>query len=293
MTPEIGEHEIHLYVDGQLAAERRAAVEHCLERDPGMAAEIQVYRRQNELLRKLYEPLTEAPLPEAHERLVRQLQRRLGRSRLTVAWPHAAAAAGLLAAAALGAGGTSVYDARNEPRPEPMSSFAETAVQVHSFYAGTPAEPTEFSADGAAKLNTLLDKRLGAQLPLPDLSQQGFSLVGGRLLPSPSGTAAQLLYRDKAGRLVTLFLGHAEDLRSSPAHPSAERQNLSLYTWLDGHMSFAVVGGLGGDELRGLAEAAQRSLQPPPPQQGGAGKSEEHPPAAPAPTKDRHGASPT
>ncbi len=289
MTPEIGEFELHLYVDGHLAAERRAVVERCLRQNPELAAEVRTYRRQNELMRELFAPLAEAPRPEAQERMIPKLDRRLGRSRLAASWRHGAVAAGgLIAAAALGAGGASVYDAQNENHPAPLSSFGETAVQVHSFYAGTAAEPTEFSADGAAKLNTLLDKRLGAQLPLPDLSQQGFSLIGGRLLPSPSGAAAQLVYRDKAGRLVTLFLGNAEELRSAPQRP-AERQNLSLYTWLDGHISFAVVGGLGGDELKGLAEAAQRSLQPPPP--SGGAKPEERP--APPPAKDRHGASPT
>jgi anti-sigma factor RsiW len=135
---------------------------------------------------------------------------------------------------------------------------------VHSFYAGGASEPTEFGADAAGKLGPLLDKRLGAPLRLPDLSQKGFSLVGGRLLPAVEGAAAQLLYRDQAGRLVSVFLGPADKTRLTATQVAERKDDLSLYAWLDGRIGVAVVGGLSGDELRGIAEAAQRSLLPPP-----------------------------
>src|SRR6185437_274280 len=113
-------------------------------------------------------------------------QHRLGRTRLSAYWrPVLASAAAVVLAASLGAGVTEVFDARSAIAPEPVPSFAETAARLHTFYAG--AEPTEFGADSAAKLNTLLDKRLGAPLRLPDLTPKGFSLLGGRVLPSPGG----------------------------------------------------------------------------------------------------------
>jgi anti-sigma factor RsiW len=121
----------------------------------------------------------------------------------------------------------------------------------------------EFGADGAAQLGSQLDQRLGTPLRLPDLSQKGFSLVGGRFLPGAGGATAQLVYRDKGGRLITLFLGG----RAEPQARGGDRQPVGLYTWLDGSLNVAVVGGVGGDELSSIAEAAQRSLmsaEPPP-----------------------------
>src|SRR6185437_950145 len=112
---------------------------------------------------------------------------------------------------------------------------------------------------------------------LPDLSQKGFSLVGGRLLPAVGGAAAQLLYRDQGGRLVTVFLGPADKTRLT-ATQATERKDLSLYAWLDGRIG----GGLSGDELRGIAEAAQHSLLPPP----NAPRPEDHPGGNP--DKDAH-----
>ena len=264
MSLPIDEHELHLYVDDHLGDERRRVVEALLRDHPEVAARVNDYRHQNELMRQLFNPVGSAPPTGDQERLLRTLGQRLGRRRWVALWrPALAAAAGLLLAATLGAVGTEFYDEHTAVIPEPMPSFADTAARVHSFYASGTSEPTEFGADAASKLGTLLDKRLGAPLRLPDLSQKGFSLVGGRLLPAAEGAAAQLLYRDQAGRLVTVFLGPADKTRLT-ATQATERKDLSLYAWLDGRIGVAVVGGLGGDELRGIAEAAQRSLLPPP-----------------------------
>jgi anti-sigma factor RsiW len=264
MTLPIDEHELHLYVDEHLGEERRRAVEALLRDRPEVAARVSDYRHQNELMRQLFNPAGSAPPTDDQERLLQALGQRLGRGRMAALWrPAMVAAAGLFVAATLGAVGTEYYDESTTVMPEPMPSFAETAARVHSFYASGASEPTEFGADAAGKLGPLLDKRLGAPLRLPDLSQKGFSLVGGRLLPAVEGAAAQLLYRDQAGRLVSVFLGPADKTRLT-ATQVTERKDLSLYAWLDGRIGVAVVGGLSGDELRGIAEAAQRSLLPPP-----------------------------
>jgi anti-sigma factor RsiW len=285
MTPPIDEHELHLYVDEHLSEERRGAVEALLRDRPEVAARVNDYRHQNELMRQLFNPAGSAPPTDDQERLLQALGQRLGRGRMAALWrPAMAAAAGLFLAATLGAVGTEYYDERTTVLPEPMPSFADTAARVHTFYAGGggASEPTEFGADAAGKLGPLLDKRLGAPLRLPDLSQKGFSLVGGRLLPAVDGAAAQLLYRDQAGRLVSVFLGPADKTRLT-ATQATERKDLSLYTWLDGRIGVAVVGGLSGDELRSIAEVTQRSLLPPP---GNGARPEDRPGAIP--DKDAH-----
>lgn len=264
MDDTVEEQELHLYVDDQLDEERRAAFEAALRDHPELVTRVADYRRQNALMRQLFAVPAEDGASEAQGFLVRQLQRRLGGRPRRRWWKFAAVAAGLLVAAVLGSAGTEFYHERSMPEPEPMANFAETAALLHSVYAGG-GDQTEFGADGVAKLSSILPTRLGAPLHVPDLSRKGFSLVGGRLLAAPEGPAAQLLYRDQAGRLVTVLLG-----ASQPAHPNApqplqQRQDLSLYTWLDGRIGVAVVGKLNSDELRGLAEAAQRTLLPPPP----------------------------
>jgi anti-sigma factor RsiW len=262
MSHSIDEQELHLYVDRRLGRERETLVDRQLRRDPEMAARVSDFRRQNELMRQLYAAAGDVPSSVAQQRLQRALERRLGRSRLIAYWrPSAAAAAALLLAGGLGAAATALYDGRDTRSAAPAASSAETVASIRRVDAGMSSEPTEFTAEGAATLRLLLDKRLGAPLRLPDLSAEGFSLVRGRLLPTPEGATAQLLYRDQAGRIVTVFLGPADRAPFAP-FPATEQQNLSLHVWHDGRISVAVVGGMSGDELRGLADAAQRSLLP-------------------------------
>lgn len=277
---KVSERELHLYVDGHLEPERRWAIEVYLEGRPEEAERVCAYRRQNELLRDLFADTEDVPASPAVEGLRRAIARRLRHIRW---WPPAAAAA-LLLAAALGAGGVEFYRAPQTASVEPLRRFAESAVRAHSFYAPAAAEQTEFGADGAAKLNTLLDKRLGAPLHLPDLSHDGLSLVSGRLLPSATGPAVQLVYRDKGGHLVTLFLG-AVDEPTQQAAAHANEPPPRLYAAHDGDIGIAVVGSLGGDELRGIAEAAQRSLGPPQPAA--------QPAQAPAQGGDHHAGAPS
>lgn len=273
---KVSEHELHLYVDGHLEATRRWAIEAYLEGSPEDGERVRAYRRQNELLRDLFADTEEVPPPAMMEGLQRAIAKRLRRAQL---WPRTAAAAALVLAAGLGAGGAQFYRSSASAPIEPFSRFAESAVRAHSFYAPAAAEQTEFGADGAAKLNTLLDKRLGAPLHLPDLSHDGLSLVSGRLLPSPTGPAVQLVYRDKGGHLVTLFLGAVDDASAQAPQPPNEPPP-RLYAAHDGDIGIAVVGSLGGDQLRGIAEAAQRSLGAPRPPQA-------QPAKAPAPSNDQ------
>src|SRR5258708_2120856 len=107
MSLPIDEHELHLYVDDHLGDERRRVVEALLRDHPEVAARVNDYRHQNELMRQLFNPVGSAPPTDDQERLLRTLGQRLGRRRWVALWrPALAAAAGLLLAATLGAAAT-------------------------------------------------------------------------------------------------------------------------------------------------------------------------------------------
>lgn len=261
MSFSVSEHELHLYVDGQLDPARRPVVEAYLRRHPEEAARVRSYQHQNALLRDLFSELGGVPARAGTAKLARRIDRRLGRPcslglPARVAWMIL----GLVIAAGLGATGSEIYHG-HAAAAEPMRRFAEDAALARSLYADA-VSPTERGDDGALTLKTMLDPRITV-LPMPDLSQRGFILVGGRMLPSTTGTEAQLLYRDKAGRPVALFVG--QDIGPRPRGAASPA---SLFAWLDGDMNFAVVGGLDADELRGIAEVAQQALVMPKPAAG-------------------------
>jgi anti-sigma factor RsiW len=255
MTQPVTEQELHRYIDGQLQAARLVAVEAYLARNPEEAERVAVYREQNMLLQALGAEMN-GDLPAAgEEKLRRSFAERQRRRALARRGRIAAMAAALVVAASLGAAGTAFWPRDTALPAEPFGDLADTATQ--SFYADADAK-----TGGEPKLDALIDHRLGTSLRLPDLSQKGFALASGRLVATPRGPSVQLVYRDKTGRQLMLLLATETNGQSMP-HVGQPPQ--LFYTWNDGPVSVAVGGGLGGDELRGIAEVAQRSLQPPPP----------------------------
>jgi anti-sigma factor RsiW len=93
-----------------------------------------------------------------------------------------------------------------------------------------------------------------------DLREQGFELVGGRLLPDGAGPSAQLMYQDGAGQRVTIYLRKAD--QDTPAAFRYERQGeLGLFYWVEGESGFALVGPQSRERLLALAQSIYQQDQ--------------------------------
>jgi len=243
MAPTPSDDDLTLLRHGTAA--QRAELAALAAADPGVAARLAEWDRQDAALRTLYPPVADEPLPER----LRAALTEAPRSRL---WPAAAAAAVLLA---LGfAGG---WFAGRIAGPA-GGDLAQAALRSHATYVVETAHPVEVAADEEAHLIRWLSKRLGQELRAPDLAAEGFRLIGGRLLPGDAGPAALLMYEDALGRRLSLYLtraeGSPEDLRFAEA-PGAQ-----AFWWIDGNLGCALVGDLPRDTLRRLAIAAYHGL---------------------------------
>src|SRR5690349_11916905 len=102
MTLPIDEHELLLYVDEHVSEVRRRGVEALLRDRPEVAARVNDYRHQNELMRQLFNPAGSTPPTDDQARLLQALGQRLGRGRMAALWrPATAAAAAIFLAATL------------------------------------------------------------------------------------------------------------------------------------------------------------------------------------------------
>jgi anti-sigma factor RsiW len=98
-----------------------------------------------------------------------------------------------------------------------------------------------------------LTARIKLPVKLFDLHDQGFELVGGRLLPDGPGKSAQLMYQDPQGVRITVYLRKPED--GTEAAFRYERQgDLGLFYWVEEGLGYALVGTLPKDRLLALAE---------------------------------------
>lgn len=249
----ISDGDLHAYVDGVLDEARRAAVEAHLATHPDRAVEVDVWRRQNETLRALYHPAGEEAVPSrlGSYRIDRDLRMASGRR-----WRMAAAAVVLIALGGLGGWyGRDLFALA----PGGAVPLVDEAIAAHSLYAREVVHPVEVRADQKAHLAAWLSKRLDRPLNIPDLRDQDFDLVGGRLLPAAQGPAAQFMYEDKAGHRVTLYVVPATNQRES-AFRYVRLDKLESFFWADEAISCALVGDLPRDALRRIAVDAYKQL---------------------------------
>jgi len=243
-TP-ITEAELHAYVDDQLPAERRAAVEDYLAAHPAEAERVRAYRQQNEQLHVLFDTALDEPVPAS-------LQRPPARRA-----PGLTRAAALLAAAAVG--GVLGWALRGGEAVEITAGLPQQAAIAHLVYSPEVLHPVEVGAREEAHLVAWLSKRLGAPVRAPQLAEAGFELVGGRLLPGEAGPAAQFMYQDARGARLTLYVRTAEDNRET-AFRYAQEGKVGVFYWVDGPFGYALSGELERAQLLAVAEDVYRAL---------------------------------
>src|SRR5690606_15698561 len=131
------------------------------------------------------------------------------------------------------------------------------AMEAHRIYSREVAHPVEVWAGEKDHLKTWLSKRLDRSLPVPDLEAAGLALVGGRLLPSANGPAAQLMYEDDAGHRVTLYIIPADEGQES-SFQFVRRDRLEAFFWTAEALSCALVGELPRERLHEIATLAYK-----------------------------------
>ena len=186
----VTEDELHVYVDGELAADRKDAVERWLASHPDDATRVAAWRAQAEAVRARYGAIISEPVPE------RLALDKITRNRRS--WAAVAAAAAI---AAFAIGGVAGWMARGASAAAPSSFelFSSEALGAHRLYIAEVRHPIEVNAS-ENHLLPWLSRRVGTNLRAPDLSSFGLRLLGGRLLPGISGPAALFMYGEHQRR---------------------------------------------------------------------------------------------
>lgn len=318
----VDEATLHAYVDGQLTAEDAAEVARRLQQQPEAAERVLAWQAQRHQLQALRLEMLDEPLPERWAALWHAAASS-GRSapdpaarvddtaRPAASEPQPAAAispraprraangpwlavATLLVGLGLGwlarpllpaPGAASVQAAADTPPP-----FVQDAAVAHAVYVPEKRHPVEVGADQETHLVQWLSRRLGTPLHVPVLNDQGFHLVGGRLLPgrvaapapasarpassqpAPVDARAQFMYESTAGERLTLYITVLPQAESAASQAGTAfrftrsgegaAQRHSFY-WIDGPLGYALTGAADRERLAALAASVYRQLSPP------------------------------
>jgi anti-sigma factor RsiW len=258
----VTEDELHVYVDGQLPADRRAAVEAWLSSHPEDAVRVAEWRAQAEAIRTRYGAVVNEPVPD---RLTLSRIMRTGKS-----WKTAAAAAALVAFVVGGAAGW-VARGASAAAPGAVALFTTDAIEAHKLYIGEVRHPIEVKAE-EDHLLPWLSRRVGTPLRAPDLSSFDLKLLGGRLLPGISGPAALFMYEGASGERFTLYCSKINATRSAFRYDAED--GFGAVHWIEGSYGWVISGPKDKSKLTAVASAAYDQLEKrtPPPSQGAAGQ---------------------
>jgi anti-sigma factor RsiW len=254
--PGASEDDLHAYVDGRLAPDRRAGIERWLAENPAAAAEVAGWQRQNERIRAAFA----AELPQADDahRLSEFARarppRRSGRRIAAVA-----AAAIMLFGLGAGAGFLGGRMTATGPQLASIEALPEAARASYLIYTREVRHPVEVGADQEAHLVAWLGKRLGSDIVAPDLTSEGFRLVGGRLIPYRDKPGALLMYEDEKGERLTILFGRNEQ-NTTTGFRFESSGSVQTFYWIDGPVGYAISGEIDRDRLQRISDICYRQL---------------------------------
>lgn len=263
--------EIHLLIDGQASAETLAGLQARLANNPDAQRTAAQWKLQREKLKLLHQQALGEPVPAgllAGATRAARAQREFRQS-----WRWGGLAAGLMLAFGIGWTSHGQLNPRHAPAREAVApaslAFARQASIAHAVFAPEVRHPVEVTAAEREHLVTWLSRRVGRPLKVPQLSAEGYELVGGRLLPGGHEQAAiraQFMYQNQAGTRLTLYLGavgeQPDDALNNreTAFSFVDDGAAPSFYWVDQGFGYALSGPLSEEALMKIGKAVYRQL---------------------------------
>jgi anti-sigma factor RsiW len=241
----VTEDELHAYVDGEIPADRRGAVEAWLASHPEDAARVAQWQAQADAIRMRYGAVASEPVSARFDLDAI--------ARGTRSWRAVAAAAVVAAFLAGGIAGWMAHGA-SAAAPSRFDIFTAQALDAHRVYVVEVRHPVEVTGAERPHLVQWLSKRLDYQLQIPDLERNGLKLVGGRLLPGPFGPAAFCMYEGSSGERFTIYYARTDSPQTAMRYRSGE--HFAALYWVERGLAYVVSGPIDRERLLSVAQAA-------------------------------------
>ena len=231
----VTDEELHAFIDGELPADRQEAVTAWLATHADAAAQVSAWRAQADAIRARYGAVANEPVPERLK--LDQVMRhdRAGGRHLAAM----ATAAAIIAFVFGGAVGWFAHGA-SAAAPTGFDTFTAEALDAYKLYVVEVRHPVEVPGSERTHMTQWLSKRLGAELRIPDLQSIGLKLVGGRLLPGPTGAAAFYMYEGPSGERFTIYCANATSPQTALRYRSVDR--FAAFYWVDDKVAYVVSG---------------------------------------------------
>ncbi|HEX4585230.1 MAG TPA: anti-sigma factor [Burkholderiaceae bacterium] len=231
---------LHAYLDGELGATESIEFERRLGEDGELRQGLAELRAIGERIRSQAR-YYDAPAHLRARILARTRDEQPHRRRRLVLWSSLATAAALTAVVAGFAPGWIRQTAGWQPRvDEVLDDHLRATLGSHW---------VDVASSDRHTVKPWLSARLGFSPAVPDLSEQGFELVGGRLDVLDAKPAATLVYRRRQ-HMISVFVWPGG---ASIAPEVSERRGYHMIRFAAAGFSYCIVSDLNEAELRDLA----------------------------------------
>ena len=145
---------------------------------------------------------------------------------------------------------------RPSTRPLPT-----TPLDAHRLYVVEVRHPVEVPGSERAHLQAWLTKRCGWDVLAPELGSTGLKLVGGRLLPGPTGPASFLMHESASGERFTVYTAKASTETTQMRYTTQDKDGAKegALFWADRGVGYVVSG---TSDRERLAQVARHGLRP-------------------------------
>ena len=168
------------------------------------------------------------------------------------------AAAASVAAFLIGGGAGWAARGVTAAAPSNFDAITADALEAYKLYVVEVRHPVEVPGSERTHMTQWLSKRLDSELRIPDLQSIGLKLVGGRLLPGPTGAAAFYMYEGPSGERFTIYCAKAATPET--ALRFKEGQRFAAFYWVDDKVAYAVSGPADRDRLEQVAKTVYEQV---------------------------------
>ena len=251
-TISVTEEELHAWLDGELPPEREGEVEAYLAAHPEEMRRLEEYRVDGEALARIF---AYADVAAVRAPLIAPR-----RAPVFTGWRRAAAVLLIF-----GAGAASGWLGRDRvPSPtDDLTRFAGNAASAHAVLARGGAETLAVAGTPQQELEAAMSAALGVRVKLPDSERLGYRLVGGKFVPTPTGRAVQLAFRDASGSPATEISIYFEGKPGAAETPFRrfDAGGITTMAWEDDDMACAISGSVPADRLEKMGRLVYEALE--------------------------------
>jgi anti-sigma factor RsiW len=236
---------LHAFADGELQGEEKKVVEKLVAENDEARKVVANIQHQKSELHKAFDHVLDEPVPAALLSAANQKSA----PRLL---PYLAA---ICAAMLLMIGGSIGWFANQQTNTQQVESLPARALNSYLVYAPEMKHAVEVAGSDAGHLDAWLSKRIGVKFAIPDLTENGYTLVGGRLLAEGDKPAGLLMYEDAKKQRLAVYVA-ANNKHTSVGMKIEYRGNLISCYWVEPDLVYALAGEQPVAEMLALAQAA-------------------------------------